>query len=244
MNGDPDEIAAVSERLVSTGTEVLLYSLPTGRQRLAESYARAALDAGAAFVNCTPEKVARDDDLLKCFSDENLPLIGDDLASHLGATVVHRALLDLVTQRGLSLEGSYQVNLGGNEDFRNLRSHGSTKRESKLNAMRDSGIDVERVEVVPSGGHIGYIQDRKFCHINIESRGWGGTPAIIDLTLKVQDSSNAAGVIIDLVRIAAAGKRRGLGGALVASFPQLKSPPGGHRYTEDDLRVAYAELGP
>ncbi|MEV0591398.1 inositol-3-phosphate synthase [Nonomuraea cavernae] len=246
----PDDIDPSSEgfrRLVATlrdtGAEVLLYSLPTGLQWAATAYARAALETGVAFVNCTPELVARSPELLAEFEAAGVPMIGDDLASHLGASVVHRALLHLLTERGLSLASSYQLNLGGNEDFRNLREKGGSKRQSKLNALAQEGVDTSKVEVIPSAGFVAHLADHKVAMLNIEGLGWAGTPISLDLKLKVQDSSNAAGVIIDLIRIAAGARRAGLGGFSAAAVRVLKSPVGGHpSYTAEDIEAGYREL--
>ncbi|MEO6501813.1 MAG: myo-inositol-1-phosphate synthase [Jatrophihabitantaceae bacterium] len=220
-------------RLRNCRAEVLLYSLPTGLQWAADAYAQVALEAGAAFVNCTPESVARAPGTLAEFERRGLPLIGDDLASHLGTSVVHRALLGLLHDRGLSLVSSYQLNLGGNEDFKNLRTAGESKRASKLNALAQEGLDTGKVEIIPSAGFVSHLNDNKVGMLNIEALGWAGTPISVDLKLKVQDSSNAAGVIIDLIRMGAAAKRLGLGGFPAAAARVLKSPAGGHpSYTE------------
>ncbi len=220
--------SAIVKSMVDSGAEVLLYSLPTSLQWAASEYANAALEAGVAFVNCTPERVARSGQLMQAFEDAGLPLVGDDLASHLGTSVVHRALLALLQERGLTLESSYQLNFGGNEDFRNLRDRGESKRESKLNALAQAGIPVGAVEVIPSAGYIPHLRDNKVAILNVEGRGWADTPVSLDLKLKVQDSSNAAGVIIDLIRIAAICRRLGQPGFPLAAAAVLKSPAHGH----------------
>lgn len=219
---------ALAEVLREARAEVLLYSLPTGLQELADAYAELALEAGVGLVNCTPEVLGRRDGLLERFADAGLPLIGDDLASHVGSSVLHRALLVLLAERGATLRSSYQLNVGGNADFRNLTERGQSKRASKLNALGGAGVPVERVEVVPSSGFISRLEDRKVGMINIEAAGWAGTPITIDVKLSVQDSSNAAGVVIDLLRIAGAAVRNKRGGFDPAAAPLLKSPPGGH----------------
>ncbi|MGK4580987.1 inositol-3-phosphate synthase [Kitasatospora sp. HPMI-4] len=244
-DADPSSPAfrRIVERLRESKAEVLLYSLPTGLQWAAIAYARAALEAKVAFVNCTPELVARTPELLEEFEKAGVPLIGDDLASHLGTSVVHRALLGLLSERGLSLASSYQLNLGGNEDFRNLRERGASKRQSKINALAQEGVDTSNVEVIPSAGYVAHLKDHKVAMLNIEGLGWAGTPVSIDLKLKVQDSSNAAGVIIDLIRIAAAARRVGFGGFSAAAVKVLKSPAGGHpSYTSEDVAEAYRQL--
>lgn len=222
--GHDEVVSALKE----SGAEVLLYSLPTGLLWAAEEYAKCALDAGVGFVNCTPEVVARNIEIMNEFDRRNLALIGDDLASHMGTSMIHRALLNLLIDRGLDLENTYQLNLGGNEDFRNLHMHGESKAVSKKNALAQSGLDADRVHVIPSAGFVPHLQDRKVAFLNVIGRGWANTPISIDLKLEVQDSSNAAGVIIDLIRIAAASQRCGKSGFNAAASSFLKSPPGGH----------------
>lgn len=228
----------VVHELRRSGAEVLLYSLPTGLQWAAEAYARCSLEAGVGFVNCTPEIVARDPDMLAAFEAASTPLIGDDLASHLGTSIVHRALLNLLNERGLTLRSSYQLNIGGNEDFRNLLQNGGSKLQSKKNALAQGGPDLDLIEVVPSAGYISHLKDNKVAMLNVEAVGWGGTPISVDLKLKVQDSSNAAGVIIDLIRIAAAARRLSFGGFHAGASPLLKSPPFGHPANEPAVAEA------
>ncbi len=237
------EVDRLVERLEQAEAEVLLYSLPTGLQWAATAYAKAACRAGVAFVNCTPEVVGRSDGVLSLFESRSLPLLGDDLASQIGTSVIHRELLRLLADRGICLESSYQLNLGGNADFRNLREHGASKRQSKIDALSQADVDTSNVEVIPSAGFVSHLRDNKVAYVNIEGRGWAGTQVSIDLKLKVQDSSNAAGVIIDLVRIAASAKRLALGGYVPAATPALKSPPGGPlRYSARDVRASLNQL--
>lgn len=242
-NGDIAGIDEIVDVLKQSDAEVLLYSLPTGLQWAADAYAEAALRAGVGFVNCTPEIVARNPATLAAYEAAGVPLIGDDLASHIGTSVVHRALLGLMGNRGITLESSYQLNLGGNADFENLRVAGSSKQQSKLNALAQDGVDTSVVEVIPSAGFVKQLRDNKVAYLNIEGAGWGGTRVSIDLKLKVQDSSNAAGVIIDLIRIAAVARRKGLGGFNAAAVSCLKSPPGGHpRFSPQDVAEAIGLL--
>jgi len=242
--GDQEgEINRVADILKSSSAEVLLYSLPTGLQKAATAYALAACRAGVAFVNCTPEIVARSDEIMQQFVAQETPLIGDDLASHIGTSIIHRELLGLLNERGITLDSSYQLNLGGNADFMNLREHGGTKQQSKMNALAQEGVDVSNVEVIPSAGFIPHLRDNKVAYLNIEGSGWAGTPISIDLKLKVQDSSNAAGVIIDLIRIGAAARRKAMHGFIPAAARLLKSPPGGHPlYADADIDASFADL--
>lgn len=230
----------VITELRQSEADALLYSLPTGMQWAADAYAQCCLEAGVAFVNCTPEFVARNPATLAAFEAAGVPLIGDDLASHLGTSIVHRSILRLLSERGLTLRSSYQLNIGGNEDFKNLLQNGASKMKSKKNALAQNQSELDLIEVVPSAGYISHLKDNKVAMLNIEAVGWGGTPVSVDLKLKVQDSSNAAGVIIDLIRIAAAAKQNGLGGFHPAASPLLKSPPFGH--TPDEVVASEAAL--
>ena len=220
---DPAEVERVAGDLA--GAEVVLYAAPSGRLETAHAYAAAALRAGAAFINTTSDAVARDPRLLDQYAAAGLPLLGDDLASQFGTSVVHHALLRLLEERGLTLTSSYQVNLGGTEDFRNLVEHSNTKHQSKLNALAAQGPAAGRVEVAPLG-YLPHLGSQKVAHINIEAQAWGGTAVSVDVKLKVHDPGGAAGVNVDLIRIAASALRQRRGGYLAAATPLLKSPPG------------------
>ncbi|MEV5209358.1 inositol-3-phosphate synthase [Micromonospora sp. NPDC053740] len=216
---DATEVQRVAAALA--GAEVLLYSAPSGRPETARAYAVAAHTAGVAFINTTADPVARDPQLLDTFEAAGLPLLGDDLASQFGTSVVHNMLLRLLEERGLTLISSYQVNLGGTEDFRNLVENPDSKKQSKLNAL--SGAD--RVEVAPLG-YLPHLASQKVAHLNIEAQGWGETAVSLDVKLKVHDPSGAAGVNIDLIRLAASALRNGRGGHCAEATSLLKSPPG------------------
>ncbi|MEU5259268.1 inositol-3-phosphate synthase [Amycolatopsis sp. NPDC021455] len=241
---DPDaDVRRVTESLRRSGAEVLVYSLPTGLQWAATAYATAAAAAGVALVNCTPELVSRDQRMLDAFVAAGVPVLGDDLASHFGASIVHRSLLALLRERGITLDQTYQINIGGNEDFRNLREHGESKKASKLNAIAQDGLSLDRVDIIPSGGYVAGLRDQKVAYVSLDGIGWAGTPVNLELRLRVQDSSNAAGVIIDLVRIAVAARRIGLKGFVPAAAALLKSPPDGHgAYSQSAVNTSFEEL--
>ncbi|MEU1586625.1 inositol-3-phosphate synthase [Micromonospora sp. NPDC005710] len=217
---DATEVPRVAAALAEA--EVLLYSAPSGRPETARAYAEAALTAGVAFINTTADPVARDPHLLARFEAAGLPLLGDDLASQFGTSVLHNALLRLLRERGLTLVSSYQVNLGGTEDFRNLVQNPDTKMRSKLNALPEGA---HSVEVAPLG-YLPHLRSRKVAHLNLEARGWGETSVSLDVKLTVHDPSGAAGVNIDLVRIASSALRNGRGGYSSEATSLLKSPPG------------------
>ncbi|MFF0307010.1 hypothetical protein ACFYSC_06260 [Streptosporangium sp. NPDC004379] len=220
---DGAEVDRVAGELA--GAEVVLYAAPSGRPETARAYAEAALRAGAAFVNTTSDPVARDPRLLDRYAAAGVPLLGDDLTSQFGTSVVHHALLRLLEERGLTLTSSYQVNLGGTEDFRNLAENGDTKMRSKLNALASEGEASARVQVAPLG-YLPHLRSHKVAHINIEAQAWGETTVSLDVKLKVHDPSGAAGVNIDLIRMAAGALRRRRGGYLDEAASLLKSPPG------------------
>jgi myo-inositol-1-phosphate synthase len=222
-SGDPAEVERVAGDLA--GAEVVLYAAPSGRLETALAYADAALQAGAAFVNTTSDAVARDPRLLERYAAAGLPLLGDDLASQFGTSVVHHALLRLLEERGLTLTSSYQVNLGGTEDFRNLTENSNTKHQSKLNALASPGPAADRVQVAPLG-YLPHLKSHKVAHINIEAQAWGETSVSVDVKLKVHDPSGAAGVNVDLIRMAASALRQRRGGYPAEATPLLKSPPG------------------
>ncbi|MFI6068863.1 inositol-3-phosphate synthase [Micromonospora sp. NPDC051227] len=216
---DASEVQRVAAALA--GAEVLLYSAPSGRPETARAYAAAAHKAGVAFINTTADPVARDPQLLGSFEAAGLPLLGDDLASQFGTSVLHNALLRLLADRGLTLVSSYQVNLGGTEDFRNLVENPNTKKQSKLNALSAD----DKVQVAPLG-YLPHLASQKVAHLNLEAQGWGETAVSLDVKLKVHDPSGAAGVNIDLIRIAASALRNGRGGHSAEATSLLKSPPG------------------
>ncbi|NRQ40332.1 inositol-3-phosphate synthase [Nonomuraea sp. NN258] len=215
----PDEVERVAAEL--KGAEVVLYAAPSGREAVAHAYAEAALRAGAAFVNITADPVAREPRIMARFTEAGLPLLGDDLTAQFGTSIVHHTLLRLLAERGLTLTDSYQVNLGGTEDFRNLVEHGESKMRSKRNALDDAA---GQVAIAPLG-YLPHLESHKIAHINIEAQGWGGTSVSLDLKLKVHDPSGGAGVTVDLVRLAAHALREGRGGHVTEAEPLLKSPP-------------------
>ena len=207
------------------GAEVMLYAAPSGRPETAHAYAGAALRAGAAFINTTSDPVARDRQWLDRFTAAGLPLLGDDLASQFGTSVVHHALLRLLDERGLTLISSYQVNLGGTEDFKNLVENSNTKLQSKLNALAADTSAADRVQMAPLG-YLSHLKSQKVAHINIEAQAWGETSVSLDVKLKVNDPSGAAGVTVDLIRMAANALRQRRAGYIAEAASLLKSPPG------------------
>ncbi|HEX6612691.1 MAG TPA: inositol-3-phosphate synthase [Rhodanobacteraceae bacterium] len=221
-------VADVTEILRRTGTEILVSYLPVGSQRATEWYATRALEAGCAFVNCIPVFIASDAEWRKRFERARLPLLGDDIKSQVGATIVHRVLANLFRDRGVRLDRTYQLNFGGNSDFKNMleRERLVSKKLSKTRSVT-SQVEVapDHIHVGPSD-HVEWLTDRKMAYIRLEGTAFGGSPLAIELKLEVWDSPNSAGVVIDAVRCARLALDRGLGGAIVGpSSYFMKSPP-------------------
>lgn len=231
---DPEDVAEV---LRQTGTQVVVSYLPVGSQKASEFYAEAALAAGCGFVNCIPVFIASDATWRKRFEGAKCPIIGDDIKSQVGATIVHRALVNLFGERGVRIDRTYQLNVGGNTDFRNMldRDRLTTKKISKTKAVSSqlaSPLPARDIHIGPSD-YIPWLDDRKVAYIRIEGSGFGGAPINAELKLEVWDSPNSAGVVIDAVRCAKLALDRGVGGALVGpSSYFMKSPP--EQFTDEE----------
>ena len=204
--------------------------LPVGSQKATEYYVEQALAAGCAFVNCIPVFIARTEEWAKRFRDAGLPIVGDDVKSQVGATILHRSLVNLFQDRGVKVDRSYQLNFGGNTDFLNMleRTRLVSKKESKTKAVSSqlqTRMPVEDLHIGPSD-HVPWLTDRKWAHIRLEGTSFGNTPLNVEVKLEVWDSPNSAGVVIDAIRCAKLGLDRGLGGPLPeASAYFMKSPP-------------------
>jgi myo-inositol-1-phosphate synthase len=220
----------VADHLAKSRTDVVVSYLPVGSQQATEWYANCALDAGCAFVNCIPVFIASNPSWHRKFEKRGLPIIGDDIKSQVGATIVHRMLVNLMRERGVRLDNTYQLNFGGNSDFKNMleRERLTSKKISKTQSVT-SQLDVPlapgSIHVGPSD-HVPWLADRKFAYIRLEGTTFGGVPLNMELKLEVWDSPNSAGVVIDAVRCAKLALDRGIGGALVGpSSYFMKSPP-------------------
>lgn len=216
--------------LKETKTDVMVCYLPVGSQKAAQWYAEQALEARCAMINCIPVFLASQPQWAKRFEEKKLPIIGDDIKSQVGATIVHRVLADLFRQRGVRLERTYQLNVGGNSDFLNMleRDRLVSKKISKTRAVTsqlDHVLSDAQVHVGPSD-HVPWLEDRKICHIRMDGTGFGGAPLMCEVKLEVWDSPNSAGVVIDAVRCAKLALDRGVGGALTGPCGYfMKSPP-------------------
>ncbi len=230
--------STIAEVLLATRADVLVCYLPTGATEAVRQYAKAAATARVGFVNTTPERIARDEYFQKLFSSRAAPLLGDDTKSMVGATTVHSVLIELLRSKGVEIGGTYQINVGGNNDFLNLSDprRAATKVASKRNALGASGINATQVLAGPNG-HVEYLGDSKVCHASIHGTSVLGSPVSIELTLRVEDSPNSAGAVVDAVRVVKAAKRAGLSGALAAPSGMLfKSPPVPVSHAESLLR--------
>ena len=231
--------ADVARALADSRTDVLVSYLPVGSQEATEYYAERALEAGCAFVNCIPVFIASKPEWRRRFEMKGLPIIGDDIKSQVGATIVHRVLANLFRERGVRLDRTYQLNFGGNADFQNMleRERLESKKISKTQAVTsqlDIPLPSEDVHVGPSD-FVPWLSDRKWAYIRMEGTTFGGVPLNVELKLEVWDSPNSAGIVIDAVRCAKLARDRGIGGALIGpSSYFMKSPP--EQFTDSEAR--------
>ncbi len=220
----------VAEELRKARVDVVVSYLPVGAQKATEFYVEQALRAGCAFVNCIPVFIARTEEWAERFREAGVPIVGDDIKSQVGATILHRTLVNLFQDRGVKVDRTYQLNFGGNTDFLNMleRSRLVSKKESKTKAVTSqlaTRTPVDDVHIGPSD-HVPWLSDRKWAHIRLEGTGFGDTPLNAELKLEVWDSPNSAGVVIDALRCAKLGLDRGMAGPLhEASAYFMKSPP-------------------
>jgi myo-inositol-1-phosphate synthase len=221
-----DVVAALRE----SGAHVLVCYLPVGSQQAAEFYAQAALDAGVAFVNALPVFIAGTQAWADKFTAAGLPIVGDDIKSQVGATITHRVLAKLFEDRGVQLDRTMQLNVGGNMDFKNMleRERLESKKISKTQSVTsqvDRDMGVGNVHIGPSD-HVPWLSDRKWAYVRLEGRAFGDVPLNLEYKLEVWDSPNSAGIIIDAVRAAKIALDRGIGGPILsASSYFMKSPP-------------------
>lgn len=220
----------VAQVLRDSGAQVLVNFLPVGAEEATAYYLEQALAAGCAVINCIPVFAASDADWAERFRQAGLPIVGDDIKSQIGATILHRSLVHLMRERGIRLDHTYQLNFGGNTDFQNMleRERLASKKLSKTRAvssMLKSPLPTEDMHVGPSD-FVPWLQDRKFAHIRLEGTGIGGAPMSIEMKLEVWDSPNSAGVVLDAIRCARVALDRGESGPIEAvSAYYMKSPP-------------------
>jgi myo-inositol-1-phosphate synthase len=230
ITGAEGETSDIVNILRDTQTDVLVSYLPVGSEQATKWYVEQALVAGCAFVNCIPVFIARESYWRKRFENAGLPIIGDDIKSQVGATIVHRTLARLFRERGVKIARTSQLNVGGNMDFYNMleRERLESKKISKTNAvtsMLDYEMNPDDVYIGPSD-YVPWLEDRKWAHVRIEGESFGGVPLNMELKLEVWDSPNSAGIVIDAVRLCKLALNHGLAGALEGPSAYLmKSPP-------------------
>ena len=226
----PGETADIVGILTDTKTDVVVSYLPVGSEAAAKWYAEQCLEAGVALVNCMPVFIAREDYWNRRFEEKGLPIIGDDIKSQVGATITHRVLTSLFRERGVHLDKTMQLNVGGNSDFLNMleRERLESKKISKTNAvtsMLDYDLGAGNVHVGPSD-YVPWLTDRKWAYIRMEGSAFGDVPLNVELKLEVWDSPNSAGIVIDAVRMAKLALNNGVAGSLIGPSSYLmKSPP-------------------
>jgi myo-inositol-1-phosphate synthase len=224
------EAVDVVKVLKDTKVDVMVSYLPVGSEEADKFYAQCAIDAKVAFVNALPVFIASDPVWAKKFEDAGVPIVGDDIKSQVGATITHRVMAKLFEDRGVQLDRTMQLNVGGNMDFLNMleRSRLESKKISKTQAVTSNlqrEFNTKDVHIGPSD-HVGWLDDRKWAYVRLEGRAFGDVPLNLEYKLEVWDSPNSAGVIIDAVRAAKIAKDRGVGGPVVAASAYLmKSPP-------------------
>ena len=235
----PGSTADIAGILRETRTDVVVNFLPVGSEMATKWYVEQVLDAGCGFVNCIPVFIAREEYWRRRFEDRGLPIVGDDVKSQVGATIVHRVLARLFMDRGVRLDRTSQLNVGGNTDFYNMleRARLESKKISKTNSVTsqlDYDMGADNVYIGPSD-YVPWLEDRKWAHIRLEGRGFGDQPINVELKLEVWDSPNSAGVVIDAIRCCKIALDRGLKGGLTAASAYLmKSPP--EQWSDEDAR--------
>lgn len=229
--------AAVVKTLKDTAAEILINYLPVGSEQAARFYAECALEAGTGFINNMPVFIASNPEWAGRFAEKNLPVIGDDIKSQIGATIIHRVLTDLFKKRGVRLDRTYQLNIGGNTDFLNMldRSRLASKKESKTEALQsqtEKRLDFENIHIGPSDW-VPWQKDNKIAFLRMEGRIFGDVPMNLELRLSVEDSPNSGGVVIDAIRCCKLALNRGKGGILYSpSAYFMKHPP--RQYSDDE----------
>jgi len=236
----PGATADIVSILRETKTDVVVSYLPVGSEEATKWYVEQVLEAGCGFINCIPVFIASEKYWQRRFQDRGLPIIGDDIKSQVGATILHRTLVNLYLDRGMPIDRTYQLNTGGNTDFLNMleRERLQSKKISKTNAVtsqiraRGQSIDADNIHVGPSD-YVPWQKDNKLCFLRIESRHFGDIPTYLDCRLSVEDSPNSAGVVIDAIRCAKLALNNKVSGALFApSSYFMKSPP--KQYTDTE----------
>ncbi|MFP3578086.1 MULTISPECIES: inositol-3-phosphate synthase [unclassified Arthrobacter] len=235
----PEENVDIVAALREAKADVMVCYLPVGSEQAAKFYAQCAIDAGVAFVNALPVFIAGTKEWADKFTEAGIPIVGDDIKSQIGATITHRVMAKLFEDRGVTLDRTYQLNVGGNMDFKNMleRDRLESKKISKTQAVTsnvEAVLHADDVHIGPSD-YVAWLDDRKWAFVRLEGRNFGDAPVSLEYKLEVWDSPNSAGVIIDAIRAAKIGLDRGIGGPLLsASSYFMKSPP--EQFNDDIAR--------
>ena len=235
----------IVELLEDSGAEIAVNYLPVGSEEATRYYANCCLDAGVAFVNCMPVFIASNKEFARRFEEKNLPVVGDDIKSQIGATIIHRTLAKLFTDRGVKIDRTYRLNVGGNTDFHNMlaRDRLKSKKISKTEAVQsvlDVPLEARNIHIGPSD-YVPWLNDNKLCFLRMEGRIFGDVPMNLELRLSVEDSPNSAGSAIDAIRCCKLALDRGIGGPLISiSAYTMKHPP--IQYPDDVAREMVKEF--
>ncbi len=231
--------------LRESGAELFLNYLPVGSEDATRYYANACLEAGVAFINCIPVFIASDEEWISRFEKKGIPLIGDDVKSQVGATIIHRTLAKLFMNRGVKITHTYQLNVGGNTDFLNMRSQArlKSKKISKTEAVCSQithHLDGDDIHIGPSD-YVPWMNDNKVCFLRIEGQGFGNIPVNLELRLSVEDSPNSAGVVIDAIRCCKIARDRGIGGVLLSPAASFMKHPY-KQFSDEEARTMVEEF--
>ena len=235
----------IKQIIKDTGTEIIVSYLPVGSEKATQFWAQICLDTNTAFVNCIPSFIASGEEWGKKFAEKGIPIIGDDIKGQVGATIVHRTLIRLCNDRGTKIERTYQINVGGNTDFLNMKEQErlASKRISKTESVQsqlDERLDDDQIYVGPSD-FIPFLGNTKLMFMRIEGRQWANIPFNMEVRLEVDDKANSAGIVIDALRLAKIALDRGIGGPLIpASAYLMKHPP--KQMTDPQAKVACEEF--
>ncbi|MDI6728669.1 MAG: inositol-3-phosphate synthase [Thermodesulfovibrionales bacterium] len=241
-----DEIPCdVVKVLKDSGADMLINYLPVGSENATRYYANACLEAGVAFINCIPVFVASEDGWIKCFEERGIPIIGDDVKSQIGATIIHRTLAKLFMDRGVKINHTYQLNVGGNTDFLNMLNHTrlKSKKISKTEAVQSQVVHRltdDDIHIGPSD-YVPWMNDNKVCFLRMEGQGFGSIPMHVELRLSVEDSPNSAGVVIDAIRCCKIAKDRGVGGLLISPSAYFMKHPR-TQFSDEEAREMVEEF--
>jgi len=235
----------VAKTLIDSGAEILVNYLPVGSENAVKFYAEECLRSGVSLVNCIPVFIASDGAWAKRFEEKGIPIVGDDVKSQIGATIIHRILTKLFMDRGVKIDHTYQLNVGGNTDFLNMLNNTrlKSKKISKTEAVTsqiDYAISPDDVHIGPSD-FIPWLNDNKVCFLRMEGRGFGNVPMNLELRLSVEDSPNSGGVVIDAIRCCRIARDRGVGGGLISPSSYFMKHPF-RQFPDDEARQMVEEF--